>query len=131
MFLRAFREGCEVIATRRRSISQRVDLKTTALDLRHNFRFPSQTANYFDVLAGNDKRNQLVVDRGVLEEHALGTQRRLQPANREQIVSCLICADATMLKLAHTFQHLVLAFEQFAFEFGVGLLNLNRARSEE
>src|SRR5262249_40363453 len=127
MFSRALRELREMGANLRRAVTQRVDLKTTALNLSNDVRFPSQTANNLDTFARNHKRHQLVIDRGVLNQRALGAQRRLQPRNREEIVSCVILKRATMLKLARDFKQLALALEQLAFEFGVGLPVLNRA----
>src|ERR1051325_889446 len=127
MFLRTLRQRGKVIANLHRSITQRVDLKTTTLNLGNDVCFPSQPAHNLDTFARNDKRHQLVIDRGVLNQRALGAQRCLQFANRKEVVSGLITFRTAMLKLSIDLEQLALAFEQLAFEFGVSLPHLHRA----
>src|SRR6185369_8742317 len=99
----------QVITNLRRAISQLVDLKTTALDLRNYFSFTSQTANNFNTLARNQKRNQLVVDSCVLNQRVRCAEHSLKLSDREKISSRLVTLRATMLELARNLQQLTLA----------------------
>src|SRR5690348_1880978 len=115
MFSRALRKRREMMTNLHRSITQRVDLKTTTLDLRNNVRLSSQSANNFDALVRNHKRHQFVVDRRVLNQRAHAAKCFLQLVYREQVVSCMISGRASMLKLARDVEQLAFAFEQLAF----------------
>src|SRR5690349_16362734 len=119
MFSRAFRQRGEMVANLHRAVTQRVDLETTALDLRNYISFSSQPAHDFDALVRNYKRNQLIVYHCVLDQCAFVAECLLQFAYREKIVSCMISGGAAMLKLARDLEQLPLAFEQLAFERGV------------
>ena len=103
-----------MIANLGRSVTQRVDLKSTALDLRHNFRFASQIPHHLNTLISNDKGNQLIVDGGVLNQRAISTERLLNRSDRKQILvlSCCLLASAAMLKMTRDFQQLSFAHQQ-------------------
>ena len=86
VLLRAFRESRQMISNLGRSVTQRVDLKTTALDLGHNLRFTSQISHDFNALIGNDKRDQLIVDRRVLNQRAIGAECSLKLSDRKDLL---------------------------------------------
>src|SRR6185503_20131610 len=111
------------------SITQSIDLKTASLDLRYYLRFTSQISHDPYVLIGNYKRDQFVVDGGVLHQRTIGTQCTLKLGDRKVILllACFSSPRFSMLELASEFQQFPFAFENCMFQFGISFSSLNRA----
>src|SRR5215204_5197621 len=112
VLLCAFRESREMILNSCRSIPQRVDLKTAALDLRYDFRFTSQISHDLYAMISNYKRNQFVVDCRVLDQRAISTKCTLKLGERKVIFffACFFILHPAMLKLARNLQQVSFAF---------------------
>src|ERR1041384_5284484 len=119
VLLRAFRERRQVISNSCRSITQRIELKTTSLDLCYYLGLSSQISHDFYTLIRNYKSDQLVVDCRVLNQRAIGAECSLKLRDRKVVLffTRLLIFHATMLKLASNFQQLSFAFEKLQFKF--------------
>ena len=91
MLLSACRESRQMISNLCGSITQRVYLKTTFLDLRYNLRFSSEIPHDFNTFTRDDKRGQFVIDCRVLNQRAISAECRLELSKRKEIflLTCL------------------------------------------
>ncbi len=119
VLLCASRESRQVISNTCRSIAQRVELKTTSLDLGYHLRLRSEISHDFYTPIGNYKSDQLAVDCRVFNQRAIGTECSLKPRDRKVVLffAGLFIFHAAMLKLACNFQQLSFAFEKLLFQF--------------
>jgi hypothetical protein len=81
MLPRTFRECRQVSSNFSGAETQRVYLKTTALDLRYDFSFSSQLSYDFNALISDNERHELIVNRRVLDQSAFGAERSLNPVD--------------------------------------------------
>ena len=69
-----------------RAVTQCIDLKTTPLDLGDDFSFPVEITHDLNTFVGNNKGDQLIVNRGVFDQRAIGAECSLKFCNREEFL---------------------------------------------
>src|SRR5689334_18568419 len=97
MFSRAICQQRQVLTNSVRTVAKRIYLKTEALDLLSNRRQRTEVPYPVDTFIGYDKRQQLLIQYGILDQRSVRTETALKCTQGERVNRRLSAMPVTEL----------------------------------